>query len=76
MKITEVLAAPITAPQKQEPLILTPQQQSAALAQARKRKLKNLIARRQAQQRQAASNNVTKQDVETAFVLSAHGMLK
>jgi hypothetical protein len=75
MKITEVIAAPITAPQKQEPLILTPQQQSAAVAQARKRKLKNLIARRQAQQRQAASNNVTKQDVETAFVMSAHGML-
>jgi hypothetical protein len=75
MKITEVIAAPITAPQKQEPLILTPQQQSAAVAQARKRKLKNLIARRQAQQRQAASNNVTKQDVETAFVMNAHGML-
>jgi hypothetical protein len=75
MKIIEVIAAPIAAPQKQEPLILTPQQQSTAVAQARKRKLKNLIARRQAQQRQAASDNVTKQDVETAFVMSAHGML-
>ena len=75
MKIIEVIAAPIATPQKQEPLILTPDQQSAAVAQAKKRKLKNLIAQRQAQQRQAASDNVTKQDVETAFVMSAHGML-
>jgi membrane carboxypeptidase/penicillin-binding protein PbpC len=75
MKIIEVIAAPIAAPQKQEPLILTPDQQSAAVAQARKRKLKNLIAQRQAQDRNAAATAVSKQDVETAFVLNSHGML-
>jgi hypothetical protein len=75
MKICEVITPPVAPPQKQEPLILTSQQQAAAVARAKKLKLKNLIAQRQAQDRNAAATAVTKQDIETAFVLNANGML-
>lgn len=75
MKISEVITTPVATPQKQEPLILTAQQQAAAVAKAKKLKLKNLIAQRQAQDRNAAATAVSKQDVETAFVLNSHGML-
>ena len=68
MRIREIAAQPVVAPQKQEPLVLTPQQQAQALAQAKRRKLQNIIAQRQAQERQAAANTVTQQDIETAFV--------
>lgn len=76
MKICEVITPPVAPPQKQEPLILTAQQQAAAVARAKKLKLKNLIAQRQAQDRNAAATAVTKQDIETAFVLNANGMLR
>ena len=68
MRIIEIAAQPVVAPQKQEPLVLTPQQQAQAIAQAKRRKLQNIIAQRQAQERQAAANTVTQQDIETAFV--------
>jgi hypothetical protein len=68
MRIREIAAQPVVAPQKQEPLVLTPQQQAQAIAQAKRRKLQNIIAQRQAQERQAAANTVTQQDIETAFV--------
>ena len=68
MRFYEIAPQPIAAPIKQEPLVLTPQQQSQALAQAKRRKLQNIIAQRQAQERQAAANTVTQPDIETAFV--------
>ena len=68
LRIREIAAQPVVAPQKQEPLVLTPQQQAQAIAQAKRRKLQNIIAQRQAQERQAAANTVTQQDIETAFV--------
>jgi len=68
MRFYEIAPQPIAAPIKQEPLVLTPQQQAQALAQAKRRKLQNIIAQRQAQERQAAANTVTQQDIETAFV--------
>ena len=68
MLIREIATQPVVAPQKQEPLVLTPQQQAQAIAQAKRRKLQNIIAQRQAQERQAAANTVTQQDIETAFV--------
>jgi len=68
MRFYEIAPQPIAAPIKQEPLVLTPQQQSQAIAQAKRRKLQNIIAQRQAQERQAAANTVTQQDIETAFV--------
>ena len=71
MRIREIAAQPVVAPQKQEPLVLTPQQQAQAIAQAKRRKLQNIIAQRQAQERQAAANTVTQQDIETAFVAAS-----
>ena len=68
MRFYEIAPQLIAAPIKQEPLVLTPQQQSQAIAQAKRRKLQNIIAQRQAQERQAAANTVTQQDIETAFV--------
>ena len=68
MRFYEIAPQLIAAPIKQEPLVLTPQQQAQAIAQAKRRKLQNIIAQRQAQERQAAANNVTQQDIETAFV--------
>ena len=68
MRFYEIAPQPIAAPIKQEPLVLTPQQQAQALAQAKRRKLQNIIAQRQAQERQVAANTVTQQDIETAFV--------
>ena len=76
MKICEVITTPVAPPQKQEPLILTTHQQAAAVARAKKLKLKNLIAQRQAQDRNAAATAVSKQDIETAFVLNSNGMLR
>ena len=71
MRIREIAAQPVVAPQKQEPLVLTPQQQAQAIAQSKRRKLQNIIAQRQAQERQAAANTVTQQDIETAFVAAS-----
>lgn len=68
MRFYEIAPQPIAAPIKQEPLVLTPQQQAQAIAQAKRRKLQNIIAQRQAQERQSAANTVTQQDIETAFV--------
>ena len=68
MRIREIAAQPALAPQKQEPLVLTPQQQAQALAQAKRRKLQNIIAQRQAQERQAAANTVTQADITAAFI--------
>ena len=68
MRIREIAAQPIVAPQKQEPLVLTPQQQAQAIAQAKRRKLQNMIAQRQAQERQAAANTVTQADITAAFI--------
>ena len=68
MRFYEIAPQPIAAPIKQEPLVFTPQQQSQAIAQAKRRKLQNIIAQRQAQERQSAANTVTQQDIETAFV--------
>ena len=68
MRFYEIAPQLIAAPIKQEPLVLTPQQQAQAIAQAKRRKLQNIIAQRQAQERQAAANTVTQQDIETAFV--------
>jgi len=72
MKVNEVITKPIAVPQMQEPLVLSPRQQSAAVSRAKKHKLKSLIAQRQAQQRNDASTIIAKQDVEDAFVLSGH----
>jgi len=68
MRITEIAAQPVVAPQKQEPLVLTPQQQAQAIAQSKRRKLQNIIAQRQAQERQAAANTVTQADITAAFI--------
>ena len=68
MRLKEIAPRPISAPQRQEPLVLTPQQQAQAIKQAKRRKLQNIIAQRQAQERQAAATTVTQQDVEAAFV--------
>ena len=68
MRIREIAAQPVVAPQKQELLVLTPQQQAQALAQAKRRKLQNVIAQRQAQERQAAANTVTQADITAAFI--------
>ena len=76
MKIKEVINNPVDAPQIREPLVLSAQQQAQAVEKARQRKLKTLIARQQASQRNAAANNVTKQDIETAFVLSSQGKVR
>ena len=71
MRIIEIAAQPVVVPQKQEPLVLTPHQQAQAIAQAKRRKMQNIIAHRQAQERQAAANTVTQQDIETAFVAAS-----
>ena len=68
MRIREIAAQPVVAPQKQEPLVLTPQQQAQAIAQAKRRKLQNIIAQRQEQERQAAANTVTQADITAAFI--------
>ena len=68
MRIREIAAQPVVAPQKQEPQVLTPQQQSQAIAQAKRRKLQNIIAQRQAQERQAAANTVTQADITASFI--------
>lgn len=73
MKIHEVVKKRIAIPQIQEPLVLSAQQQAQAVEKARQRKLKTLIARQQASQRNAAAANVSKQDIETAFILSSQG---
>ena len=73
MKIKEVINKPVVAPHTQEPLVLSAQQQAQAVEKARQRKLKILIARQQASQRNASAANVTKQDIETAFILSSQG---
>ena len=68
MRIREIAAQPVVVPQKQEPLVLTPQQQAQAIQQAKRRKLQNIIAQRQAQERQAAANTVTQADITAAFI--------
>jgi hypothetical protein len=68
MRFYEIAPQPIAAPVKQEPLILTPQQQAQAIAQAKRKKLRSMIAQRQAQERQAAATNVSQQDVAVAFI--------
>ena len=68
MRIREIAAQPVVAPQKQEPLVLTPQQQAQAIAQAKRRKLQNMIAQKQEQERQAAANTVTQADITAAFI--------
>ena len=68
MKLKEIAPQSIIAPQKQEPLVLSPLQQAQAIAQGKRRKLQNILALRQAQERQAAANTITQQDIETAFV--------
>ena len=68
MRFYEIAPQPVAAPVKQEPLILTPQQQAQAIAQAKRRKLRSMIAQRQAQERQAAATNVSQQDVAAAFI--------
>ena len=68
MRFYEIAPQPVAAPVKQEPLILTPQQQSQAIAQAKRKKLRSMIAQRQAQERQAAATNVSQQDVAAAFI--------
>ena len=68
MRFYEIAPQPIAAPIKQEPLVLTPQQQAQAIAQAKRRKLQNIIAQRQEQERQAAANTVTQADITAAFI--------
>jgi hypothetical protein len=68
MRIKEIAAQPIQAPQRQEPLVLSPEQQARAIARAKRLKQLNIIAQRQAQERQAAAANITQQEIETAFV--------
>jgi len=68
MKLKEIVPQSIVAPQKQEPLVLSPQQQAQAIVQGKRRKLQNIIAQRQAQERQAAASTITQQDIEAAFV--------
>ena len=68
MRFYEIAPQPVAAPVKQEPLILTPQQQAQAIAQAKRKKLRSMIAQRQAQERQAAATNVSQQDVAAAFI--------
>ena len=75
MKISEVIS-PTTAPQRTEPLVLSPRQQAVAVKRGHKLKLKNIIALRQAKERQSAATAVSKQDIENAFVMNAHGLLK
>ena len=68
MRFYEIAPQPVAAAVKQEPLILTPQQQAQAIAQAKRKKLRSMIAQRQAQERQAAATNVSQQDVVAAFI--------
>ena len=74
MKISEVIS-PTTAPQRTEPLVLSPRQQAVAIRRGRRHKLKNIIAQRQAKERKSAATAVSKQDIENAYVMNAHGLL-
>ena len=68
MRFYEIAPQPIKTPMSQEPLVLTPQQQAQAVAQAKRRKLRSIIAQRQAQERQAAATAVSQQDITAAFI--------
>jgi len=68
MRIREIATQTVPAPIKQEPLILSPKQQAQAIAQAKRNKLRSMIAQRQAQERQTAANTVTQADITAAFI--------
>jgi len=72
MRIKEIASILPKAPVKQTPLVLTPKQQARAVALARRQKILNLIANRQAKERSAAASKVTKGDIEASVVAAAY----
>jgi len=73
--LTDDLANPVKLPAADdtaEPTILSASDQAKAVVKARKQKIINLIAAKQAAERQAALNDVSDHDKEILFINSMH----